>query len=74
MGQTFIFSRLGFQETEQVEYIIPEKSSLVQHLNFPDGQDLLFTDFLTCLLQTNPGKRPTAAEALEHPWLIKSYQ
>ncbi|KMZ75473.1 hypothetical protein ZOSMA_114G00700 [Zostera marina] len=62
------------EETDQVEYIIPEKSSLVQHLNFPDGQDLLFTDFLTCLLQTNPEKRPTAAEALEHPWLIKTYQ
>jgi serine/threonine protein kinase len=28
-----------------------------------------FLDFLACLLTLDPEKRPTAALALQHPWL-----
>ncbi|KAG6474953.1 hypothetical protein ZIOFF_064170 [Zingiber officinale] len=59
------------EETRQVEYLIPETSSLSQQLQNSDAE---FVDFLSYLLQTNPRRRPTASEALEHRWLSFSYQ
>ncbi|XP_058110228.1 uncharacterized protein LOC131253293 isoform X5 [Magnolia sinica] len=58
------------EETDQLEYIIPEKSSLVHRL---EVSDMEFIEFVRELLQTNPDKRPTATEALEHPWLSHPY-
>ncbi|KAK8485379.1 hypothetical protein V6N13_038889 [Hibiscus sabdariffa] len=58
------------EETDQLEYIISEESSLEQHLQV---SDVLFIDFVRHLLQMNPQRRPTAKEALEHPWLSYSY-
>ncbi|XLT00580.1 hypothetical protein HN51_049931 [Arachis hypogaea] len=53
------------QETDQLEYIIPEESSLEQHLL----SDTMFIDFVRYLLSINPKRRPTARQALKHPWL-----
>ncbi|XP_021769192.1 serine/threonine-protein kinase ppk5-like [Chenopodium quinoa] len=58
------------EDTNQMEYIIPEKSSLEQHLPVSDAG---FMDFLRYLLQINPRGRPTARQALEHPWLSLPY-
>ncbi|KAL5995590.1 hypothetical protein ACLOJK_025654 [Asimina triloba] len=58
------------EETNHVEYIIPEKTSLEERL---DGCDFEFIEFVRELLQINPDKRPTATEALEHPWLSHPY-
>ncbi|KAG2626906.1 hypothetical protein PVAP13_3KG484642 [Panicum virgatum] len=58
------------EETGQLEYLIPEKSSLRRHLQCPDKK---FVDFLSYLLQINPRKRPTAIEALQHRWLSVVY-
>ncbi|KAI3458557.1 hypothetical protein Pfo_015220 [Paulownia fortunei] len=58
------------EDTNQLEYIIPEESSLEHHLQISDS---VFFDFLNCLLEINPKRRPTAREALEHPWLSLSY-
>ncbi|CAN6350746.1 unnamed protein product [Urochloa humidicola] len=58
------------EETGQLEYLIPEKSSLRRHLECPDKK---FVDFLSYLLQINPRKRPTATEALQHRWLSVVY-
>ncbi|KAL6853613.1 hypothetical protein ACP4OV_019642 [Aristida adscensionis] len=58
------------EETDQLEYLIPEKSSLRRHLQCPDSK---FVDFLSYLLQINPRRRPTAHEALQHPWLSFAY-
>ncbi|GMI80876.1 plant-specific dual-specificity tyrosine phosphorylation-regulated kinase 3 [Hibiscus trionum] len=58
------------EETDQLEYIISEESSLEKHLQV---SDVLFIDFVRHLLQMNPQRRPTAKEALEHPWLSYSY-
>jgi serine/threonine protein kinase len=58
------------QATDQLEYLIPEKSSLQRHLQCPDSD---FVDFLSYLLQINPRKRPTANEALQHPWFSNAY-
>ncbi|KAJ8438711.1 hypothetical protein Cgig2_013757 [Carnegiea gigantea] len=58
------------EDTNQVEFIIPEHSSLEQHLPVSDDG---FINFLKYLLQINPRQRPTARQALEHPWLSFPY-
>ncbi|XP_022744512.1 mitogen-activated protein kinase kinase kinase 1-like isoform X1 [Durio zibethinus] len=58
------------EETNQLEYIISEESSLEHHIQV---SDVGFIDFVKHLLQMNPQRRPTAREALEHPWLSYSY-
>ncbi|XP_019164399.1 PREDICTED: uncharacterized protein LOC109160567 [Ipomoea nil] len=59
------------QETNRLEYLIPKKTSLRHRL--PVG-DQCFIDFLTHLLEINPNKRPSATEALKHPWLSYPYE
>ncbi|XP_026402852.1 uncharacterized protein LOC113298348 isoform X1 [Papaver somniferum] len=59
------------QETNRLEYLIPKKSSLRHRL--PMG-DQGFIDFVAHLLEVNPKKRPTASEALKHPWLSYPYE
>ncbi|CAI8586318.1 unnamed protein product [Vicia faba] len=59
------------EETDQLEYIIPEETSLEQHLRITDT---MFIDFVGYLLNTNPKRRPTARQALKHPWLSYVYK
>ncbi|XP_057788874.1 uncharacterized protein LOC131005803 isoform X2 [Salvia miltiorrhiza] len=54
------------EETNELEYIEAEGSSLEHHLQISDA---IFIDFLKYLLEINPKRRPTAREALQHPWL-----
>ncbi|PIN02433.1 U4/U6-associated splicing factor PRP4 [Handroanthus impetiginosus] len=58
------------EDTNELEYIIPEESSLEHHLQISDS---IFADFLKYLLEINPKRRPTAQEALQHPWLSYPY-
>ncbi|ERN05239.1 hypothetical protein AMTRI_Chr08g166690 [Amborella trichopoda] len=58
------------EETNQLEHIIPVESLLSDHLVVADDQ---FIEFISELLQVNPQRRPTAREALEHPWLSCFY-
>ncbi|XP_051121584.1 uncharacterized protein LOC127244993 isoform X2 [Andrographis paniculata] len=55
---------------EEVEYIVPEQSSLEHQLGVGVSDPGLI-DFLKYLLETNPERRPTAKEALQHPWLAQ---
>ncbi|KAG2667803.1 hypothetical protein I3760_15G132100 [Carya illinoinensis] len=59
------------QETNRLEYLIPKKTSLRHRL--PMG-DQGFIDFVAHLLEINPKKRPSAFEALKHPWLSYPYE
>ncbi|KAG7659431.1 Protein kinase domain [Arabidopsis suecica] len=59
------------QESNRLEYLIPKRTSLRHRL--PMG-DQGFTDFVAHLLEINPKKRPSAAEALKHPWLSYPYE
>ncbi|XP_044466100.1 uncharacterized protein LOC123196229 [Mangifera indica] len=59
------------QETNRLEYLIPKKTSLQHRL--PMG-DQGFIDFVAHLLEVNPKKRPSASEALKHPWLSYPYE
>ncbi|XP_031403348.1 uncharacterized protein LOC116212792 isoform X1 [Punica granatum] len=59
------------QDTNRLEYLIPKKTSLRHRL--PMG-DQGFIDFVAQLLEVNPKKRPSASEALKHPWLSYPYE
>ncbi|KAL6583694.1 hypothetical protein OROMI_002983 [Orobanche minor] len=59
------------QDTNKLEYLIPKKSSLRHRL--PMG-DQGFIDFVARLLEVNPKNRPSASEALNHPWLQYPYE
>ncbi|BAT72594.1 Dual specificity protein [Vigna angularis] len=59
------------QETNRLEYLIPKKTSLRHRL--PMG-DQGFIDFVAHLLEVNPKERPSASEALKHPWLSYPYE
>ncbi|KAL3512464.1 hypothetical protein ACH5RR_025181 [Cinchona calisaya] len=59
------------QEMNRLEYLIPKKTSLRHRL--PMG-DQGFIDFVDHLLEINPKKRPSASEALKHPWLSYPYE
>lgn len=59
------------QDSNRLEYLIPKKTSLRHRL--PMG-DQGFIDFVEYLLEINPSKRPTAGEALKHPWLSYPYE
>ena len=37
------------------------------------SDDELFVDFIAALLSMDPDRRPTAAQALQHPWLRHAY-
>ncbi|KAF8086119.1 hypothetical protein N665_0634s0005 [Sinapis alba] len=54
------------EESNEIEYIITEESCLEDQLHVTDE---LFLDFVRSLLEINPLRRPTALEALNHPWL-----
>ena len=80
LNAVFMFMNLGLkwciftnilQETNRLEYLIPKKTSLRHRL--PMG-DQGFIDFVAYLLEVNPKKRPSAAEALKHPWLSYPYE
>lgn len=59
------------EDTNEVEYIIPEETLLEDHLQ---RSDPVFVDFIKYLLEINPARRPTVREALKHPWLSHAYE
>ncbi|MFS7983008.1 putative dual-specificity kinase CMGC-DYRK-PRP4 family [Helianthus anomalus] len=59
------------EDTNRLEYLIPKKTSLRHRL--PMG-DQGFIDFVSHLLEISPKKRPSATEALRHPWLSYPYE
>ncbi|KAJ1697253.1 hypothetical protein LUZ63_005765 [Rhynchospora breviuscula] len=59
------------QDTNRLEYLIPKKTSLNHRLAMADKG---FIEFVGYLLEINPKKRPSASEALKHPWLSFPYE
>lgn len=51
---------------KRVQILLPKRSSLRQRMRTNDDQ---FVNFLCCLLKIDPEERPTAVQALRHPWL-----
>jgi len=69
--------------TGLVQILVPKKSSLKYRFGYITilgiykkferlkTEDLFFLDFVRWLLEIDPLKRPTAKEALNHPWLTE---
>ncbi|GFR50340.1 hypothetical protein Agub_g12549 [Astrephomene gubernaculifera] len=56
--------------TQRYEMLLPKRTSLRHRM--PDADEGLL-EFVSYLLTVDPRKRPTAAEALKHPWLLQDY-
>ena len=55
---------------KKMHVIVPKRTLLKNRLHCDDQQ---FIDFLRCLLKIDPNERPTAEEALNHPWFKVQY-
>lgn len=67
-----VYERTGTAEAaDGVLVYTPRRTNLatVLNLNTIQAEEAGFLDFLAALLQIDPERRPTAREALEHPWL-----
>lgn len=53
---------------KKVQVLVPKLSSLKARLR---TSDLMFLDFVRCLLDTDRERRPSATEALRHPWIAE---
>jgi len=56
----------GMAPEKCIQLLLPKKSSLRQRMRTDDDS---FVEFLNFLLQLDPSTRPTAEQALAHPWL-----
>lgn len=70
-----IFTRHGLvyernPKTGLFEVLRPKRTTLAARLPAADEGML---DFIECLLHPDPNKRPSAEEALQHPWLAHQY-
>lgn len=83
-GKYFTLNNIVYERDEEGNFhlIFPKMTNLASRLHFqhhhykhlhPNPVDLkdeeLFVDFIRVLLHLDPKKRPTANEALKHPWL-----
>lgn len=53
----------------KIHILVAKKTTLKKRMN--DCPDNAFVDFVRWLLEVDPLKRPTAKEALTHPWLTE---
>ncbi len=53
----------------KIQILVPKRTTLKYRLKTDDEN---FVDFVRKLLEIDPSKRPTAKEAMNHPWLTKS--
>jgi serine/threonine protein kinase len=61
-----LFSSASFAPRSCCSLMTPEPTNLRRHLHCNDSG---FLDFVSALLSLDPDRRPTAAQALKHPWL-----
>jgi len=58
------------ETTGEFYYLYPKKTNLQARLK---TDDQLFISFIKSLLTLDPDERPSATQALKHPWLSKDY-
>ncbi len=52
----------------KIHILVPKKTTLKHRLKC---EDPYFIDFVRWLLEVDPTKRPSAKEAMQHPWLTE---
>ena len=57
------------EEELKVHILVAKKTTLKQRIGTDDE---MFVDFVRWLLEIDPLKRPTAKQAMLHPWLTES--
>lgn len=61
--------RKGMLDDElKIHLLVPKKTTLKHRLKC---EDPYFIDFVRWLLEIDPTKRPSAKEAMQHPWLTE---
>ena len=60
--------RRGPDDELKIHILVPKKTTLKHRLK---TEDQYFVDFVRWLLEIDPTKRPTAKEAMQHPWLTE---
>ncbi len=66
-GQKQKKPRMGTGEEDlKIHILVPKKTTLKHRLKCDDPY---FVDFVRWLLEIDPTKRPSAKEAMQHPWL-----
>lgn len=79
VGRYFTSSGVIFERSEDVDgnttamIIYPKRTTLRHRLHLPCNEQITndetqFLDFVTWMLQLDPEKRPSAGQALLHPW------
>ena len=53
----------------KINLLVPKKTNLKHRLKTSDA---MFIDFIRQLLQVDPCRRPSAKEAMTHPWLTET--
>ena len=56
----------GGDDDLKIHILVPKKTTLKHRLKCDDPY---FVDFVRWLLEIDPTKRPSAKEAMNHPWL-----
>ena len=60
----------GSTTKKKMHVIVPKRTLIKNRLNCDDKP---FIEFLRYLLKIDPNERPTAEEALQHPWFKVQY-
>eukprot|EP00743_Colponemidia_sp_Colp-15_P002203 GILK01002389.1.p1 GENE.GILK01002389.1~~GILK01002389.1.p1 ORF type:complete len:484 (-),score=83.53 GILK01002389.1:129-1580(-) len=69
-----VYQEMPEEDTEEgvkrkrIQLLVPKRTSLKKRIRCDDAY---FVDFLRCLLKVDPDERPTARQAMRHPWLTK---
>ena len=56
------------KQKPKIQIIVPKKTNLKARVRSDDD---MFIDFIRCMLDLDPEHRPTAKQALQHPWLTE---
>ena len=60
--------KLARKNKKKIRLLVPKKSSLRSRMHC---EDLIFVDFVKCLLDPDKDRRPTVTEALRHPFITE---
>lgn len=73
-GENSLFNVLQPKTTTMAERLGFDPNLMnTKRKTWEEDEKALFTDFVTKLLTVDPDKRPSAEEALEHPWILSGF-